>query len=630
MYDIEEFDLRLRSALMEPSVARARSILRGTAEHTESASKTDASSPELSRVCALAYGYLASLTDSLAERIRYRARALRVCTRGLDRNDDYTPLIATQANLVVDWFYDSLAPADPLRIRSSLARARRRCEERLASEACKEARVRLFVQIASILRCQAQLHRDSGHALTQRAKRTSQAACNENPSSALALLDLGLSCQACARWCHSEPEFYRSVESAERALHKSHSAGLALATLCLARLCRQTYRPGEAIRWFGDFAEREPRRRVVLAEAHIVGESAVLLLYRQMKAPILRRQLECAQDLLSEALRAGYKEARLLVALARIRHALDDTVGSVDFLRQLVRDERTEWTLAVEDARKVIQQGELNVLHTAFALGMANGLVWNSIATYVKDVMRDDGFALRLYEVALKLSPSSPVIHTNIARLCLASSDRGMWVRGKHHLETARAYADSAFRFWKPLYDEVTARLANRPSHAESYRTAREGDSLDQIYVKLTELEQLTSDPLNRGRQLHRLFPIMLTLSFGTNKVAGSLNLEGVQSDASFMHGGHCYRAEISWDKKPNDRTEIGKLVERLQRTQGARGLLVSMSGFTKGVYEEMHRRKSEHVIFLMNKCEFRQILRGEKRFESWIEEKELEFYLGS
>jgi hypothetical protein len=356
--------------------------------------------------------------------------------------------------------------------------------------------------------------------------------------------------------------------------------GLPLATLCLARLYRQTYRPAQALDWFSEFARRDERCRVVLAESHLVGESAVLLLHRGFDPLFVKDHLLKSEQLLSEAVQAGYKNARLLVSLARIRFALGDEVGSLGFLQEIMRGKCANWTLAVEKARDAIQANDLDLLERAFTLGMSDGLVWNSLGTFAKEIMHDSDFAIQLYEVGLQLNPHSSVIHTNIARLCLASTDPLMLPKAKRHLELAREYADFSFRWWKPLYDTLQDRLSKTPSLLHAYRVRDDSDSLDRIYVEFARLEQAAGEAADRGNRVQDLFVRTLKLSFGTKHVAGSLDLDGIQSDATFKHGAFYYRVEISWDSRPNDRSEIDKLIARLGRAQGTRGVLVSMSGF--------------------------------------------------
>jgi tetratricopeptide (TPR) repeat protein len=223
-----------------------------------------------------------------------------------------------------------------------------------------------------------------GAGFAARAEHVSEAAVEEDPTSALASLDLGLSRWAISRWALSEDDFFLKVQGAEASLVKSHDMGLPLATLCLARLYRQTYRPAQALDWFSEFARRDERRRVVLAESHLVGESTVLLLHRDIDPLFLKDRLLKSERLLSEAVQAGYKNARLLVSLARIRFALGDEVGGLGFLQEIVRGNCTNWTLAVEKAREAIQANDLDLLHSAFALGMNDGLVWNSLGTFAK------------------------------------------------------------------------------------------------------------------------------------------------------------------------------------------------------------------------------------------------------
>jgi hypothetical protein len=243
--------------------------------------------------------------------------------------------------------------------------------------------------------------------------------------------------------------------------------------------------------------------------------------------------------------------------------------------------------------------------------------------------MHDSAFAIQLYEVGLHLSPHSSVIHTNIARICLASSDPLMLPKAKRHLELASEYADFSFRWWKPLYDTLQDRLSKNQSLLRAYRVRDDHDSLDRIYAEFVGLEETAGEATARGSRLQDLFVRTLKLSFGTEHVAGSLDLDGMQSDATFKHGAFFYRVEISWDSRLNDRSEIDKLIARLGRTQGTRGVLVSMSGFTDGVVKEVERQRPNHTIFLINREEFRAVLRGEIRFESLIEEKEARSYLG-
>jgi len=143
-------------------------------------------------------------------------------------------------------------------------------------------------------------------------------------------------------------------------------------------------------------------------------------------------------------------------------------------------------------------------------------------------------------------------------------------------------------------------------------------------------LERIDDQPHSRGRAFPDIFLRLLRLTFGIDRTAGSLKLAGMESDASFIHGGIGYRAEVSWDNRPNDRSEIDKLKNRLERTAGTRGVLVSMSGFTKTVSDEINRLREKCVIFTLDPDEIREVFQGKSRLESLLEEKTNQHFLTS
>ncbi len=360
-----------------------------------------------------------------------------------------------------------------------------------------------------------------------------------------------------------------------------------------------------------------------------MGESCVLLLHRDIETQVLRERLESSWRLLSDAEQAGYRNGRLLVSLARIQYALGDRPGSLYFLNAIAREGFTDWTLAVERAREAIEANNMDQLYSAFALGLNDGHVWNGLGTFAKEALRDNTFAIRLYETALKLSPRSAVIHTNIARLCLDNTnDRNSLLKAQRHLDLARQHADFAFRWWKPLREDLNKKLSTDPAVANAYDITAIGESLDRIYAEFLELERSSGPERSRGPQLQELFKRTLDLTYGTKYVRGSLDIDGAESDATFVHGAWVYRAEISWDSRPNGPSEVGELIRRLSRTAQTRGLLVSMSGFTEGALREIKRNSPSYIIHSMDREEFRKVLRGEVLFDSLMQEKELGLFL--
>lgn len=574
------------------------------------------------RIRALVFGHLASLSSNASERQKYRALSLRTCSDRLKENPDSSILVTTYANAAVDWFFDSFSLSDQFRLRGVLARARKECLRLARLEERRDLKIHLLIQSASVLRAQAVMNRSGAESLTKRALDISKAVHNFDPSSPIALLDLGQSLWANARWSNREENYYQQMQEAERFLFEAHEKGLALATLCLSRLFRQTYRPVQAIDWFVEYSKREAKRRLVLCNVYLVGEASIMLFHRSSDQEGRTKRLEWCRDILQESLDAGYNNARTLVALARLHFALNDEIRGLGFLQTIARNDRTDWTLAVAEAKRAIDEGNFEYLNTAFALGISDGLVWNSLGTFAKDVLSDIDQALDLYGVAEKLSPHSPVIHTNIARICIERGDSPSLISAKKHIDHAKKYSDFSFRWWKPLERELAEKTSSDAFKVYDVSDDAEGDSLDKIYSVFGVLDHPDKSATNRGKELEALFLRMLKLTYGTQKVAGSTRPDSIQSDATFEHGSFWYRAEISWDRSPNNRSEIDKLIARLRRTVGVRGLLVSMSGFTKGVLREIEHERGNFIILTLDKAELEEILSGRSSFAGLMDEK--------
>jgi hypothetical protein len=223
MNDLQRLEYTLSSALSESNLVRARQALQDMIDRANRLLQT-APADELRRLCSLGYGYLASLADRASDRVRYRALALKACSDGLKATPNSAVLASTYANAVVDWSYDPFAPVNRKLMLGNLSRAWRNCKNALEAEHPKETKVHLLVQWASVLRCQAHIFGvDGGATYAKRAEQVSEAAVEEDPTSALANLDLGLSRWAISRWAQSEDDFFFKVQGAEASLVTSHS-----------------------------------------------------------------------------------------------------------------------------------------------------------------------------------------------------------------------------------------------------------------------------------------------------------------------------------------------------------------------------------------------------------------------
>lgn len=626
-------DREVMDAASDSNAFRAAGSLRRTvADAAAKLFTAEVADRESLRIAMMsAHGHLASMSNRYGDRRRHRSFALRIGSEGISEAPTSARLAIAYAESVVNWGYDSLCPSDRLHLQANLANAWRNC--RVALEALEDETLRpsLLSQWSSAHRCQAAFFgKPSGWRYAEHARSVSEANLAQHPTSTLAKIDSGLTKWSCARFAQNEADFYELSQEAENLIREAHLDGSGIATICLARFLRQTYRPLEALNAFRLYAQRESHLRLVYPECHIVGEAAVMLLHQDLDEEILKPALEWSSRLLGNAIEAGYSNARLLVPLARIRLALGDEQSSSYFLRELMPHGQVEWLRAIELAREALRNQDAERLHAAFALGISDGHVWNSIATFIKDTQGDDDLALTMYEEAAQLSPSSAAIHTNIARLLLDRKNPADNPRIKHHLDRAGTHADFAFRWWRPLRALLDSRTKPESLANSGYKTRTGFDSMNRIYREFLKLSGDSENPHKRGYDFQPLVQRLLRLTFGTSNVAGSTNLGGFQSDASFLHQGIGYRVEMSWDSKPNDRREVRDLYDRMSRVAGTRGLLVSMSGFGTGAVEEIARLRSSQIILTLDQEELKAILQGESRLESQLDQKLSIVYLRS
>lgn len=457
------FDRDVRDAISDRNAYRAAGSLRRLiANAGAKLPGAEGSEREQLRVVMMtAHGHLASMSNRFVDRRRHRSYALRVGSEGLIEAPTSASLAIAYAEAVVDWGYDSLCPSDRSHLQANLASAWRNCRAALECLDDPTLRPAVLAQWASVHRCQAAFFgKSSGWRYAEHAKSVSEANLQQHPTSTLAKIDFGLTKWSLARFAQSEEQFYALSQDAETHIREAHTDGSAVATICLARFLRQTYRPLEAIDTFRLYAQREPRIRVLYPECHTVGEAAVMLLHQDLEDKALLPVIEWSSRLLEDAVEAGYASARVLISLARLKLALGDQESSTYFLRELMPNGQVNWLDAINSARDALRNQDADRLHSAFALGISDGHVWNNIGTFIKDTQNDVDLALAMYDEAAQLSPGSAAVHTNIARLLLDRNRPEDTPRIKHHLDRAGLHADFSFRWWRPLrarYDSMVA-----------------------------------------------------------------------------------------------------------------------------------------------------------------------------
>ena len=188
------------------------------------------------------------------------------------------------------------------------------------------------------------------------------------------------------------------MNRAERSLVMAVQGTDPIPQFVLARFYRQTYRPMHAVRAFQEYEGRENNRRRLLSQTFVLGEAAMQIYYGRYTKETTDEVLHTSKLLLLEAQDAGYRNSRIYLAPALISAAQGDLVCSQDILRDLSRESSPSWTEAIWRATKAISSGNETLLTRAFALGISDSSMWNSLGTYAADFLYDAEFARSLYE----------------------------------------------------------------------------------------------------------------------------------------------------------------------------------------------------------------------------------------
>lgn len=164
-----------------------------------------------------------------------------------------------------------------------------------------------------------------------------------------------------------------------------------------------------------------------------------------------------------------------------------------------------------------------------------------------------------------------------------------------------------------PLYFALSSRQnADQRTSNKRYRM-----NID-IYRRFNTLRE-TKNTQQRGKEFERWFYQMLFQS-GWDVRLNPLSAKPRQTDLIAKRGGLHLLLELKWRTKPTDVDHLDSLHSRLHRVQqDVIGCLVSMSGFTKTVIDEIEK---DREILLFDGLEIEALARSPKDFQTYIELK--------
>lgn len=130
--------------------------------------------------------------------------------------------------------------------------------------------------------------------------------------------------------------------------------------------------------------------------------------------------------------------------------------------------------------------------------------------------------------------------------------------------------------------------------------------------------------PHARGRALQKLLARVFEYQ-GWPQLEG-LRTSNEEIDIIVNKGREYYFIECKWEKCPVQTEVVDKLVGKLVRRPDVKGIVASMSGFTKGIVEAVKSHANTRVILLFGSEDLMALIHGRVTLEALIDEKYREF----
>lgn len=329
------------------------------------------------------------------------------------------------ASIAVDFFQDPLASATrTLRSKSLLAAEKDFLDPvitELQNRSSKEACAALLARKSAVLRCRTWSFatRELKLKLCAHAHRCASRACGLSRTTET-ILELGLASWGMARFESGDERRRKLIDEAEQTLKEAAESGNEACLLSLARFYRHLQRPRDACTTFRRLLNSQWLTRRHLQDAYVFGESANNCWYEKkaQSRDVVFEDLQRAKELVSEAIVAGYDNARIVVTLARLTAILDGNKEALIEINRLgVGPRGFNWDIALRLAELYSSDDltEFDLCSRAFVLGMAQSGVYTAIGTILWDHFNDIDRAEQFYSAALKIDTLDFVAKQNLA-----------------------------------------------------------------------------------------------------------------------------------------------------------------------------------------------------------------------
>lgn len=158
--------------------------------------------------------------------------------------------------------------------------------------------------------------------------------------------------------------------------------------------------------------------------------------------------------------------------------------------------------------------------------------------------------------------------------------------------------------------------------YRDSIRVKAEKASRETYDSKLGELRERFAEahelsPQEKGYALEKLFTDLMRVS--GIPVEEPFRIQGEQIDGAIKYDGHYYLIELKWTADKSAPKDIGHFFYKVEGKLQARGLFLSMNGFTDGAIETLPKGK-ELKVLLLDGNHFANVIYGHYKFQELLE----------
>lgn len=584
------------------------------------------------KLCALILSEIAYEESAPNRRAARWKKALTLLEESLKTNLD-AEVASTYAALAVDSYQDqfsNVALADRLK---ALRSAKSYIDTALKQPRDNTARSNLLARKSSLLRHLSieELSLENKLNRLDESVRCSELAVNTSKEEA-ALIESALSLWSWARYEKTDEKYVETLREVETRLTDNLLSGNEVARMALSRFYKLTYRHLDACESYLALTKRVRQVRRLLRDSHVYAEAASHLRFANYPEVLARKHVVEARRLVEMAIAAGYRNARLITALAHTAAIADGAAAGATALGEM---HAHSGAISWERVAEIVTQANMSEPATyGLAVGIDQSAVWTSLGTFSQRYVKDDSLTKLLYETAVKLDSRNPVALTNLARFLIAQGDEASLREAERLLQQAAGCADRRFTWWRAVIALLNEKknqlgLQNAPIRVREELRGPPAvfRNLKQVRDRFRAIEQL-ADVQRRGYELEILIYSLAKLTFDLAAPPYRLNLpEGgePQVDGFFEHRKGKYRVECKWEKTPADGNDIEIFKGKLD-VVGVDGLFIAMSGFTEAAVGRANRYRGEKAILLMNGDEARYLLTLQLNFDELMTQKRLHF----